>query len=491
MKNATFLFFSATFLFFFFLSITGYGQTYNVSVSNGYGGGTFNVGDTVHVWAREMSNTEVFDKWAGDAGFLEAPDEWHSFFAMPAQDVFLDAQFNSVGTYDTEYIQCVQSEKKVHHYFPADPDGLVFLFHGSSGMMDNWVQIPGMFQMFRDLMADNFAVVVTEAEEVTIDMDIDMDGKKRWLTNYLSIAENIDVQNIQALIDTFENRGLISPSVKKYAVGMSNGGRFSSTVSYLLSFDGAVPYCVKANPTVIANTEVPTFWCMEEFDDNPNVGPAAYYIVLNWSNGLVSDNVCSGVYLNRRSPIYPQIFARSPAISLSQSQLIFNELNDSGFLDNINGYYYTNLYADSIFFGLVAPSPSTYPVLATVLSNFNLLLSVGSQMDVARAGHKFFSSHNKRTIAFLRDPCSFVTPVAGPPSPPRALSVYPNPAGNAINVLPGSLGVGKHCYIYALNGKLAKEFDMGPEGTAIDISGLGRGLYILKTDNEAVKFIVE
>ncbi len=478
-------------LSFLFSALAGFSQMHHLTVYEGYGDGDFNVGDTVHIWARGMEDTEVFATWVGEVAFLNEKEEWHTTLVMPDQDVTVSAEFGSVGGYTTEYIQGVELLKKVYYAFPASPVGLVFLFHGTNGNADGWVSKPESFQMFRDLLAQQYAVVVTEAEEVTLGYDLNGDSVLRWMSNVLTIDDNVDVRNIQALIDTFENRGLISPSIKKYAVGMSNGGSFCSTVSFLLSFDAAVPYCSKGNPLILTYTEVPTYWCMQEFDDNENVGPEAYGEVLDWSAELTNRDVCSGVFLNRRSPVYPQIFARDPSITEAQSLLIFNELNNSGFLDYEGGYYYMNIFARDIL-SLVAADPSSYPVLSALASNFDLLTSVGSEMDVTHAGHKFYSAHNKRTIAFLQNPCSFVTATAevqalNLPS----LSVYPNPVAGELNILLEQVPNGSELSIYNASGIPVASFPATGEWMRWDVSRWPKGMYFLRVGKDVVEFLVE
>ena len=456
---------------------TTYAQEFNVNVIDGYGSGNFLVGDTVHVWAKEMNSITTFSTWTGDTNIPGFIDEWHTSFVMPAQDINLQAQFTTVGSLVFEYIQCSETIKPVYHHFPSSPGGIVFLF---SGNMNVWLKSPDHFQLVKDLMASNIAIVITEAEEVTINVDIDGNGKHRWIKDVLTTNNNIDIRNIQSLIDTFENRSYIAPSIKKFAIGMSNGGAFAITVSYALSFDAAVPYCVRGNTTAISNTSTPIQWCMAKYDDNPNVGYPAYLNTLTYSANLNSNNVCSNVYLKDKSPIYPEIFARFPAISTSLSQDIFNELNSFGLLDNIGNYHYMNTYSSDIISQL-----NTYPILSNL--NLEQLLAVSSQMDVTYAGHKFFSSHNKRTINFLFNPCSIILPT-DENGIAHYVSVYPNPAFDKINVV-SDHALNQTVLLINSVGQLVLEDEINKPFQTIDISSLLNGLYFLNVNGKSIKII--
>lgn len=463
------------------LSSITIGQTYNVSVIDGYGSGSFSVGDTVNVWAKEMDSTTTFLTWSGDTNISGFLNEWHTSFIMPPQNVNLQAQFNVVATLDFEHIQCADTIKPVYHYFPPSPNGLAFLFHGSSGNMDSWILSPDNFQFVKDLIANNIAIVITEAEEVTRNIDIDGDGIHRWIKDSLSFSNNIDIRNIQTLIDTFENRGVISSSTERFAIGMSNGGSFSSAVSYVLSFNAAVSYCSRGNITAVTNTTTPTLWCMAKYDDNPNVGYSAYLNTLVFSTNLNSNNVCSNVYLKDKSPIYPEIFARYPTISTSLSQDIFNELNTFGLLDSIGNYYYMNTFSDSII-----SQVATYPILSSL--SIYQLLAVSSQMDVTHAGHKFFSSHNKRTIDFLFNPCS-TTLSLNEKHKKKPTLVYPNPALDIVYIKINSVLLDKTILLFNNFGQLVQEDEMNSLIKTIDISHLRNGVYLLKVNGEVKKII--
>ena len=68
---------------------------FTVTVTGGYGGGTYTTGTVVHVWSAASTVDAVVRPWSGDADLLADPMEWHSTFVMPAHDVNLVANSNA------------------------------------------------------------------------------------------------------------------------------------------------------------------------------------------------------------------------------------------------------------------------------------------------------------------------------------------------------------------------------------------------------------
>ncbi len=122
---------------------------------------------------------------------------------------------------------------------PAVYKGIVYLLHGTSGTAANLVGDYEWQQLIKDLVTDNFAVIVTEAEEATTKVDANADGKLRWTLLPVDTIRNIDFANIRIITDTFYHRGLTDRSKPKYSIGMSDGGFFSAGLScfFLLQID--------------------------------------------------------------------------------------------------------------------------------------------------------------------------------------------------------------------------------------------------------------
>lgn len=413
-----------------FVSLFIAAQSYTLTVTNGYGSGTYNAGDTVHVWSAAIPANHVFDKWTGDISFLVSNDEWHTQVVMPAQNISVTANFRNIGSYTVnhESIMGRDTLKEVYSYFPPNFRGVIFCFHGTGGAATNWVTLFEYKQFLNDAVADSFAFIITEAEEITKQTDLNANGKLQW--NYLPYdATNIDFANISILIDTFTNRGLLNANTKYYAVGMSNGGAFASTIATYYNWTAAVSYCAQASQLLASTTTVPIQWCMAAHDEHPNVGPAGNAEALNNHNTMVSRGICSKYFLNDRSPVYPERFMRSGTISQTKANNLMAELQANNLLD-ANNYL---LYASDTIAARILASPTSFLQFLSLPAADKVFMS--TQVDAMYAAHQFYSDYNKKTLKFFRSLCE-VTPagIADDERKGKDITVFPNPFSEKLEI---------------------------------------------------------
>ncbi len=179
---------------------------------------------------------------------LNGKDEWHTWFIMPAKNVSYTGSIKNITpvTLNFEQIMGRDRLKPVYYYFPAGHKGFVFLLHGTSGTAQHFVNSYEYQQLIKDLVTDNFGVIVTEAEESTTGIDVNGDGKIRWAVSPADSVTNVDYANIKIITDTFYNRGVTNRSKFRYAAGMSNGGNFSAYLSSYYKYKAAISYCAPA-----------------------------------------------------------------------------------------------------------------------------------------------------------------------------------------------------------------------------------------------------
>ena len=105
-------------------------QTFNLTVNNGYGSGTYQVGETVHIWSVAYDSTQTFGEWTGDISFLDRPKEWHTTMIMPNQNVSVIAVIDNMPTYVITYevMAGLNNPKNVYYFFPTNPIGLFISF---------------------------------------------------------------------------------------------------------------------------------------------------------------------------------------------------------------------------------------------------------------------------------------------------------------------------------------------------------------------------
>ena len=372
-----------------------------VTVINGYGSGQYKVGDTVDIWSNAIAPDSVFNEWTGDNNLLNNAGEWHNSFIMPRSNITLTATCSWLAPFTLKYekIKCVNNPKNVYYYFPASQKGIVYLCHGTGGNARNLVNNFEWREMMNDLIFAGYAIVVTEAEEVTVNTDLDGDGKIHWMLLPADTTTNIDYANIAALTDTFYTRGFTQASIPRYSIGMSNGGIFSSALSFIYHYAAGVSYCAPTGTLVTSTSVTPLQFCMAQYDNAPEVGATGNALALSNASALTARGICSPLYLQNHSRVYPQRWARWNGISLSLSQAIYGELKSNQLLDSRN---YLGLAADSIE-ARIESALSKYPVISSLtLAQYTFVMN---EMDIMYGAHQFFSDYNKTTIHFLEAPC--------------------------------------------------------------------------------------
>jgi len=375
-------------------------DSFTVTVNNGYGGGKYKMGDTVHIFSTAFTDNQLFDRWSGDIGLLNAFEEWHTWFIMPNINVSFTGSLRTITpvTLQFEQIRGRDRLKPVYYIFPAGHKGFVYLLHGTGGSALNTVSNYEMKQLIKELVTDNFGVIITEAEEATTGIDANGDGKLRWLVSPADSVTNIDYANIKILTDTFYNRGVTNRSKLRYCTGMSNGGNYSAYLSSYYKHKAAVSYCAQAG-AVALTTITPLQFCMARYDNNENVGPAGNAAALSNSQTISGRGICSKYFIKEHAPLYAERFARRGDITLAKSAALFNELKNKGYLNSKN--YFIG-YSDALVTAYQA-NPASFPELNS-LTALQKLFYV-EQIDLSVSDHQMYSDFNRATLKFLNTQC--------------------------------------------------------------------------------------
>lgn len=376
-------------------------DSFSVVVNNGYGSGKYKTGDTVHIFTSHYADNQVFDKWSGDVALLNAPEEWHTWFIMPNRSVTFTGSIKNIAPFTLQYEQIRGRDrlKPVYSYFPAGHKGVVYLLHGTGGKA-SYVASEYEFQLLiRDLVSNNFGVIITEAEEATTGIDANGDGKLRWAIFPVDTLTNVDYANIRIITDTFYSRGVTNRSKLRYSIGMSNGAFYSTSLSAVYRFKAGVNYCGQGDGAVIAATQTPVQFCMARNDQNDGVGQAGNATALTNYNALKKRGVCSTYFIKERCPIYPERFARRGDITIAQSISVFNELKAKGYIDARNYFIgfangLTTAYTNN---------PTSFPVINGLTATQRSF--VLAQIDLCVSDHQMYSDFNRATLKFLTMQC--------------------------------------------------------------------------------------
>lgn len=373
---------------------------YMVSVSGGYGSGSYQPGATVHVWSAVSTTDGVAQRWSGDVGLLAEPDEWHTSFVMPTHDVSLVANSSAqvLALVVEAHTGVTSVPKTVRYYFPPAMRGVVVFSHGTGGD-SRFIEGTESFPLALALVADGYGVVSTEAEESAAG-DQNGDGKQRWTTR--PVATNVDLGNLQELFEDFESRGLIPAGTPKFALGMSAGGAFSHFLGTLaatpvaagfpqLRFEAVISYCADATASRSALlSTTPSAWFMCADDDNPEVcnADARANEATMRSRGVPTDYV-----EHPPSPLYDERFTRISGIDAVTSAAIAAELRAAGFVDAAG---FLTVDGDEVA-AQVAANRADFPVIATHRS----AKALRSQLKAMRAEHMMYADYTHRTIEWF------------------------------------------------------------------------------------------
>ncbi|MBN2776609.1 MAG: T9SS type A sorting domain-containing protein [Bacteroidales bacterium] len=453
------------------LRLTCYPQQFSVSVNNGYGSGLYEQGETVYVFSRETAENEIFVEWeiGTPLEFINDEGEWRFSFVMPPEDITITAVFDELPEDFVVYeeIQGVNILKPVFSAIVEESKGTVFLFHGTGGSAAGWIGInkDQNYTLLKDLFYNGYSVIVTECEESTLGTDTNGDGKIRWFTFPIDTVNNVDYANIKAIIDTFDNRGLIDRN-KLFSIGMSAGGAYSTAFSVAFSSIASVTYCASGQAAVIEATNSPILFCMMPNDEV--IGQEGNDDAVTNYNILLDREICTGYFMNYAFPVYPQYFMRV-GLSQSESEAVCNELNTNGFLDLDNFLTGTDIDIQSH----IQSNPQLW-------TGFNALtglqkVAVANLVGVAYGSHNFYSNHNKRTIDFFDNLCE--TPVFNNEfiANNNFVKIYPNPASNLIFIDTDLIDY--EIQIINLSGQVL----LSDRNTRkINISGFAEGVYLVR-----------
>lgn len=461
----------------------GLAQTFQVTVNGGFGSGSFQAGEVVHVFANQMQNTQIFDRWMGDVEF-EHNNEWHGRFIMPAQDVTVAASYRSISAFsiDLEEINFQDEPKQVFYYFPEVVRGTIFLFHEFAGRAQDWLFRSEYNRFMVDAVADSFAVVFFSAHEMAskTGLEPEIQGgieEFAWDIESLTLAENVDLQFLNTVIDTLKARGTLESSPKLYAVGMGAGGMFAQLAANVLNFRALTIYGTAGIQDFNDNPEIPTQWMLCENDESEITGAEGNQEAETAYQTYQSQEVCSRIYVHTPSPLYRERILMDPSFEPAQVNNIFQELINAEVLLNNRA-----LVSGSRFLEIYNENPTEYLTINGLVDFQRMFLA--EQIDVAYAAHQFYSDLNRQTLAFFKSFCGVDTvfQTVGMALNNQVfpdLIVYPNPTDYKINLRISKANVVIHqISILDLQGRTMKQ-ENSPNSWSFDVSELKPGIYLV------------
>jgi len=355
---------------------------FTLTVTQGYGSGSYAAGAEVHVWAAHAPATQLVTAWSGDTELLLDPGEWHTSMTMPQRDIELHAEIGELDVALTvEPLDGRDRPKTVRHHIPPQPVGIVLFAHGTSGSGE-FIEKIEPFYLARVLIDAGFGVWATDAEETD-----DGEEDARWDASL--DPDNVDLANVELILAQFVERGWIEENTPRFVVGMSNGGSFALTAGAALGLDAVVSYCASGRTASAEITTAPTAWFLCEYDHTADNESAQANHQLLLDRGVPTE-----LHIHGPSPLHDARFERIPGIDGPTSAAIASELR--ALHANPDGYLADDV--DTIA-DAVAANPASYPTLSGLAGTDQKL--VGNQVMILVADHQMYDDYARRTLAFL------------------------------------------------------------------------------------------
>ena len=425
----------------FLCSSLTWGQSFNLNVTNGYGGGTYFEGDTVYIWSIPEYQNFSFDGWQGSAtNYMLEQNEWLTRIFIPQNSnigaINADASFTDLTSSVNIGMQIITlpginngiqntSPIDIYYQIPNNPIGIIFCFHGTGGSGASFENDFEKRSFFKAGAKRNYIMIATDANEKT-NGDQDGNGKLRWeINDPLNDDEinNIDIKLIKALKDSIINRYNLPLDFPAFAMGVSNGANFADLCAAALQFNASAHMTGNGHYDIYANRvdATPVIFVQSENDQHPSADPI---IAINNHSTLINRGISSEFYWHRKTPVYSKRFIRTIDLLITPviSDSIFQRMvNTPMLLDSDNKLLIQNNLdlPTNLFTGLGLSSGS--------------ITNCESQIKIMNADHKFHSHYNNRIIDFYDLHLNNTTSISDYEKNIFAL-VFPNPSNDIFNI---------------------------------------------------------
>ena len=479
--------------FLLFLSISNLkSQSFNLTVETGYGSGSYNYGDSIHVWADAPSQEYYFDHWGGNGTKYLTLNEWHTTMSIPSGtndvEVRLTAIYKKVnddilvgvdsvwlwGEYQEDASTRFRMNKELYYWVPDNPKAAVFFLHGTGGQAKSMAEKYEIVQMRKLLNANGYAVFSFSSNESNVG-DQDGNEKIRWIgrSRFSTIDNNIDLLNTKGM-EVYIREHFNLENAPFFSMGVSNGAVFSDLVAATFDYK-AVGHIVGVGGSRIFNTfdnPRPTIWIMVENDHNESADNDKAYqnYITQLNRGIESE-----WFMLKKSPMYPYRFTRNMSnISKTKSANIVRQMRSQGIIDNDGYITIDDLEKDF-------PFQAFY---AAVNLKPRYQRDAKSQLKIVNADHSAPSDFMNQIIRFFDQ--QLIKTNITIPMDIIGIDIYPNPCSDFIKLSKGS-GIKTHYIIYSLDGNVVATGIN--TGDYIDVSHLHLGIYYMVVNTSEHRYV--
>lgn len=450
-------------------------QTFSLTVQNGYGSGIYKAGDTVYVFSKELPNDSIVKQWtSADNIFIESKNEWKTRVVMPAKNTIIRCNWEYGAPVNEKQIQIKIGgiKRTVWYAIPNNPKGMVTLHHFTSGTGNLFWSRVEYKKLCHYLYAKGYALFSYNAYEVET---IQGSAKKQWIILPMDLPSNPDHRAARDLVDSLEARNLINSNLPKFALGMSVGGSYTSSLAMALQWNGWVNFCTKGNANIYDSTNIDGFHIPSQHDWNDGADSdesLAYQNFMRLKNRLPN----SVFQLHTRYPLHAQRFKKVAAINANEANNLFNNLKSKGFL---NAKEEPIMQSDTLEY-VAANFPNQLPAWSALGEDVRkecvyqyraAFADHELTMDYNFAIYQFFESHLVKTNSVISD-------IKSP-----TVHIYPNPGSGILHI---------HCSenialleIIHSTGKLVYVEKIGNSKSAeMNTDALQSGYYFIKINGQ-------
>lgn len=395
-------------------------------VVNGSGGGLYEEGDHVHIWANpepfhqgvecpdDAKVSFVFEGWKGDTEYILNGSEdygiqsWHAIVQMPARErVRLRAIYKKVRQWEAERGEA--GDTAYYYYFPPTTKAIMVLLHGSGGEAANWTETRKDLRRFVErAVANGYGIVALES--------VNRDGK---IWSFNPPPYNPDLKNAAVIMNQLQDAHDLH-DLPLTTVGISAGGYFASMLTHFdTRFVGQALFIAGGIKQIFLGNyglpHTPTLWLMAENEDviTPPFWPFyANRDAQNHQEILENFEVANDLVWLHPSALHEQRFWRLCGLTRADSKRIYSAISKNELLNAHAELAYHPLYPA----GLQVPPEIGWsfppPADGTPWSEFywdfviptygmDMAQSIWRELSQLYARHIFFNEYDHRTLDFF------------------------------------------------------------------------------------------
>lgn len=268
-------------------------------------------------------------------------------------------------------------------YVPANPKGLVYLFHGTGGSADFATKVDTVDVLNR-FVADGYGYVSTSSTERT--------GDKRWLQSDPSLTTNPDLARLTRLQQHLVATTGVTSTTPLVGIGMSNGARFVTLWGQTWKAAGYPVKAIWASAgriaSPVATLTVPTIFSTSVNDFTVPPGQ----ILADYAR-TTSAGTSTRFFDSKETPLTAPRFQRIPGVDANEANQIVAALRTTG-VWNQEGTRVVPDVQQAVAQAMTAQLPAS--VTAAGLGN-----DVANEVARILAVHQFTSEFAVDALAFV------------------------------------------------------------------------------------------